>query len=146
MPPPAQGGVGRPGSTARPSRFESRDKVFNYVLAAEAAEVLGLSVHQLYRQMHQGEIPYVYYGRNYLIRKVDLEECRRKDPLFRPGKKQETVSVLEAAQMTHLNQATVRGLCVNGTFRYRKTSGKGARFHIEVDSVTKFMALYMDML
>lgn len=118
--------------------------MFNYVLAAEAAEILGLSIHQMYRQMHNGEVPYVYYGRNYLIRKTDLDECRRRDPCL--GRGHDTLSVAEVARMTHLNQPTVRGLCLDGTFKYSKTGNKGAHFHVDRDSVTKFMALYLDML
>lgn len=118
--------------------------MFNYVLAPEAAEILGLSIHQMYRMMHRGEMPYVYYGRNYLIRKTDLNDCLRRNPTIL--RKDQTVSVADAARMSHLNQSTVRWLCLNGTFRHRKTGAKGARLHIDRDSVTKFMALYMDML
>lgn len=97
-----------------------------------AAQRLGMSVHQVYRRIHRGDLLAVLVGNRYLIELEDLGKYIREGmPFSRPVQFDlDFMSVSEAAQLLKISSDHVRRLCHEGVFRIARRDSRNSRLRI----------------
>lgn len=121
----------------------------NFVLAAEAAEILGISLYQVYQRMRRGDLPYRFNGRTCVIDRDDVEGLKTRivhpySPTLRPPQVESSLSVAETSRLTGLPPTTIRKLCYTGVLGYRRADGQTSYLHIDRRSVERYIASYTD--
>jgi excisionase family DNA binding protein len=113
--------------------------------AEQVAERLGLTVHQVYRRLHRGDIPSTLGGRQgkqYFVSSEDLDAyIEAGQPLSEPARwADDTLTVPQVAMMTGLTCDKVRQLCQSK--RLDAIRGAGTRtpqYRIFRSSVVDFL-------
>lgn len=108
-----------------------------WLTTAQVAERLDLSLHQVYRRIHRGDLPAKQVQeRNvqYRISEADLAdyEKRMHDGALTPARVRPTdaLRIPEVARLTGFTVETIRKLCKEGRIAHFR--GAGARGHVRI--------------
>jgi excisionase family DNA binding protein len=116
----------------------------NLLTADQVAERLGLTVHQVYRRLRRGDLPYTADGPQpgkYYVTPEDLQVYIDKgQPLSRPRRDPSMMSVPQVAELLSFTDETVRRLCYEGKLSYVKGTGSNGHLRIPRRSVQQYLA------
>lgn len=113
----------------------------------EVAQKLGLTVHQVYRRMHRGDIAYTVGprgGHQYLVHPDELQRYidagqqltapKNSDPNY--------LTVGETARRLGFAPETIRRFCLEGKLVYLRGRGHNGQYRVTRESVAAFEAEY----
>lgn len=112
--------------------------------APEVAEVLGLSLAQVYRRLERGDIAHEFggwRGRQYMVSRAALQEyIDAGQPLGFPQRNKVMLSASEVASLTGYSAETVRKLCHEGKLAHVRGSGRNGHLRIPREAVDEFLS------
>lgn len=109
----------------------------------EVADKLGLTINQVYRRLHRGDLAWEFGGwmnRQYLVDADVLDEyINAGRPLSPPAKDTTMLAVPEVSKLTGFTVETVRKLCYRGVLTYVRGTGKAGHLRIHKASVDAYL-------
>lgn len=109
----------------------------------QAAEMLGMTAHQVYRRIHSGALPAVSGSeRNsqYLLDPADVQAYIAAGQPEWTNTGGPMMRVPEVAKLTGFTDETVRRMCYEGVFSYVRGSGERGHLRIHRASVDDYLA------
>lgn len=109
----------------------------------QVAERLGLTLHQVYRRLQRGDIPYTTGGPTgaaYLVQEEDLQAyIDAGQPLSAPGADQSTLSVRETAEVLGLPFDRIKAMCRKGVLEHTRAGRTRSHLRIFRSAVERYM-------
>lgn len=102
---------------------------------AQAADRLNMSIHQVYRRIHTGDLKATRVRNRNLEWRVSEEDLQR----YTEGQRNQMLTVPDAAIMLGFSAETVRRMCIEGKLQHVRGGGDRGHFRIPGDAVREYL-------